>query len=109
MWLKKLIPRLEPFVCLTLFIFFLLIFGIPAYTKYRTYEVYVKETVVEVVDGLKSPAMTICVDLVREAFKKNNHFFCDKCQISSDPPPPLLWDPSFMPKSYVWGGWPMRF
>ena len=64
MWLKKLIPRLQPFVCLTLFISFLLIFGLPAYTKYRTYEVYIKESVVEAVDGLKSPAMTICVDLV---------------------------------------------
>ena len=65
MWLKKLIPRLQPFVCLTLFIAFLLIFGLPAYTKYRTFEIYIKETVVDTVDGLKSPAMTICVDMVK--------------------------------------------
>ena len=64
MWLMKLISRLQPFVVLALFIAFLLIFGIPAYNKYTTYEVYIKETVVDYVEGLNSPAMTICVEMV---------------------------------------------
>ena len=66
MRLLKLIPRLQPIVILILFIAFLWIFGINAYQKYRSYEVYIKETVVEYPEGLEAPAMTICVDAVRE-------------------------------------------
>ena len=66
MWLMKLFPRLQPIVILILFIVFLWIFGIKAYKKFRSYEVYIKETVVEYPEGLEAPAMTICVDAVRE-------------------------------------------
>ena len=66
MWLMKLISRLQPCVVLALFMAFLLIFGLPAYDKYTSYEVYIKESVIDVVEGLNSPAMTICVDMVRQ-------------------------------------------
>ena len=72
MWLMKLIPRLQPIIVLILFIAFLLIFGINAYKKYKSYEVYIKETVVEHPEGLEAPAMTICVDAVRKAFTKES-------------------------------------
>ena len=65
MWLMNFLPRLQPIVILILFIAFLWIFGINAYQKYRSYEVYIKETVVEYPEGLEAPAMTICVDAVR--------------------------------------------
>ena len=68
----KLIPRLQPIVVLILFIAFLLIFGINAYNKYKSYEVYIKETVVEHPDGLEAPAMTICVDAVRKEESQYN-------------------------------------
>ena len=74
MWLMKLIPRLQPIVILILFIAFLWIFGIKAYNKYRSYEVYIKETVVEYPEGLEAPAMTICVDAVREEGKIHINF-----------------------------------
>ena len=66
MWLMKLIPRLQPIVVMILFIAFLLMFGLNAYKKYRSYEVYIKETVVESPKGLEAPAMTICVDAVNK-------------------------------------------
>ena len=61
----KLISKLQPFVVLALFLAFLLVFGLPAYDKYTSYEVYIKESVIDVVEGINSPAMTICVDMVR--------------------------------------------
>ena len=65
MWLIKLIPRLQPFVVLSLFIAFLLVFGLQAFKKYRSYEVYIRETVIET-KGLEAPALTICVEGVRK-------------------------------------------
>ena len=65
MWLMKLISSLQPCVILALFMAFLLIFGLPAYDKYTSYEVYIKESEIDVVEGINSPAMTICVDMVR--------------------------------------------
>ena len=74
MWLMKLFPRLQPIVILILFIAFLWIFGIKAYKKFRSYEVYIKETVVEYPEGLEAPAMTICVDAVREEEDLHTNF-----------------------------------
>ena len=63
MWLLKLLPKLQPFVAISLFIAFLLVFGLPAFSKFRKMEVYIKETHLESVP-LKTPAITICVEPV---------------------------------------------
>ena len=65
MWLMKLNPILQPIVVLSLFVAFLLVFGLPAYDRYRSSEIYIKESVLES-EGLEAPAMTICVDAVRK-------------------------------------------
>ena len=79
----KLIPRLQPIIVLILFIAFLLIFGINAYKKYKSYEVYIKETVVEHPEGLEAPAMTICVDAVRKEEVTNLFFIIPLFNVKS--------------------------
>ena len=79
MWLMKLISRLQPCVILALFMAFLLIFGLPAYDKYTSYEVYIKESVIDVVEGMNSPAMTICVDMVRHKTRQSIHISGSDC------------------------------
>ena len=69
MWLVKLLPKLQPFVAISLFIAFLLVFGLPAFSKFTKMETYIKETHLESVP-LKTPAITICVEPVREPVKK---------------------------------------
>ena len=64
MWFMKL-TILQPFVVLSLFIAFLLVFGLPAYDRYRSNEIYIKESVVES-QVLEAPALTICVDAVKK-------------------------------------------
>ena len=65
MWLMKLNPILQPLVVLSLFVAFLLVFGLPAHDRYKSNEIYIKESVLES-EGLEAPAMTICVDAVRK-------------------------------------------
>ena len=48
---------------------------------------------------------TLCT-LVQNQSRENESSACWCLQIVRRG---LLWDPSFMLKSYVWGGWPMRF
>ena len=77
MWLIKFIPRLQPFVVLSLFIAFLLVFGLQAFKKYRSYEVYIRETVIET-EGLEAPALTICVEglyIIQETYHRFNKYF----------------------------------
>ena len=38
----------------------------------------------------ESRAKVMIIMSLREAFKKKNHFFCDKCHTCSNPPPPPL-------------------
>ena len=61
----KILIHLQPVVILSLFIAFILVFGLPAYQKYISYEVYIKETHIEE-EALTAPAMTICVEMVRK-------------------------------------------
>ena len=62
----KILIHLQPVVILSLFIAFILVFGLPAYQKYISYEVYIKETHIEK-KALTAPAMTICVEMVRNS------------------------------------------
>ena len=62
----KILVHLQPVVILSLFVSFVLVFGLPAYQKYVSYEVYIKETHIEK-EALTAPAMTICVEMVRNS------------------------------------------
>ena len=65
MHIVKILIHLQPVVILALFVAFVLVFGLPAYQKYISYEVYIKETHMEK-EALTAPAMTICVEMVRK-------------------------------------------
>ena len=74
MHIVKILIHLQPVVILSLFIAFILVFGLPAYQKYISYEVYIKETHIEK-EALTAPAMTICVEMVRNSrFYKVHNF-----------------------------------
>ena len=73
MHIVKILIHLQPVVILSLFIAFVLVFGLPAYQKYISYEVYIKETHIEK-QALTAPAMTICVEMVRKWWHKIFHY-----------------------------------
>ena len=65
MWILKLLVKIKPIIILILFLVFLLIFGLPSYSSYTNYDTFVKSSKLEA-EPLASPALTICVEPVRE-------------------------------------------
>ena len=78
----KILIHLQPVVILSLVIAFILVFGLPAYQKYISYEVYIKETHIEE-EALTAPAMTICVEMVRNSRLYMVHNVMNTFQINS--------------------------
>ena len=63
MLLLKLFLKLRPIIVIFLFVAFLLVFGLPSYTKLIRQDIFIKET--KLSSGpIDSPAITICVDPV---------------------------------------------
>ena len=63
MLLLKLFLKLRPIIVVFLFVAFLLVFGLPSYTKLIRQDIFIKETKLSS-EPIDSPAITICVDPV---------------------------------------------
>ena len=61
--LLNILMRLEPIIIISLFFSFFIMFGLPAYQKYKMEDVIVKE-IKKFEDPLESPAVTVCLEYV---------------------------------------------
>ena len=61
----KILQTSQPALVVILFLSFLFIFGIPSYNEYIKYDILTRETKTPS-SPLESPAVTVCVDSVRE-------------------------------------------
>ena len=63
MWFTSLMLKLQPIVVVTLFLVFVVIFGLPAFNNFIQQDVFFKENH-HLLESLPMPAITICVEPV---------------------------------------------